>query len=124
MNENLVRVNCKINLVDEHYSILVPGSFVANSGCVPFDHRTKSISELVQSSLPNSTFDRWQRCCDDAVECCTLMVTNFQAENFFNTCDNHWDGNSCFLDTFPGENTNKMCPYEVTKDDNSNCHSK
>lgn len=120
LSERLVKVNCKINRVDDNYSVVVPG-FVVDDGCVPFDHRTKSIRHLVQSSLTNFTFERWETCCNDAVECCSSIIANYQAENFFNTCDIHWDGSSCFLDTFPGEIVAKVCPYQKTKEIHSNC---
>lgn len=121
LSGRLVKVNCKIQLDDENYS--VPG-FVIDEDCVPFDYRTKSISKLVQSSLPNATFELWRRCCSNAVECCETMIKNYQVENFFNTCDNHWDGKSCYRDTFPEKTVKKLCPYQITKSDASKCQRK
>lgn len=118
-NGKLVKVNCRIQHDDEFFS--VPGFVIGDDGCVPFDHRTKSISELVQSSLTNSSFERWSRCCNDAVKCCESMIENYQVENFFNTCDGHWDGSSCFLDTFPDKSVKKTCPYRLTKNEKSKC---
>lgn len=98
----------------------MPG-FVVDNECVAFDHRTKSIRKLVQSSLTNSTFIKWQRCCSEALECCESMITNYQVENFFNTCDNHWDGTSCFSDTFPDQRVKKLCPHQMMKHEDSHC---
>lgn len=114
----LAKVNCKVKLDDETYS--VPG-FVVDNDCVPFNHRTKTISALVQSSLTNSTFIKWQRCCNEAVECCESMIRNYQVENFLNTCDNHWDGVSCYRDTFPDESVKQLCPHQMTKHETSKC---
>lgn len=118
-SRKLVKVNCRILRDDVYYS--VPG-FVVEDGCVPFDHRTKSISELVQRSLTNSTFERWESCCNAAVECCDTMISSFQVENFLSTCDNHWDGSSCYHDTIPLNTVTKLCPYQMIKNENSKCH--
>lgn len=114
----LVEVNCRIYHDGEYYS--VPG-FVTDDGCVPFDHRTKSINSLVQSSLSSETYERWQRCCNGAVECCESMIRNYQVENFFNTCDGHWDGNSCYVDTFPDKTVERGCPHRMVKEETSKC---
>jgi hypothetical protein len=116
-----VKVNCRIQHDDVNYS--VPG-FVVDEDCVPFDHRAESISKLVQSSLTNSTFEQWRRCCNDAVECCATMIEDYQAENFFDTCDNHWDGTRCYRDTFPGKSAKRLCPQQMISDDDSKCHRK
>lgn len=120
-SRRLVKVNCRILRDDVYYS--VPG-FVVEDGCVPFDHRTKSISKLVQSSLTNSTFERWNRCCSDAVDCCETMISSYQVENFLSTCDNHWDGSSCYHDTLPFETVRKVCPYQKIKNEHSKCNRK
>ena len=118
LNKKLVKVNCRVQLNDENYT--VPG-FVVEDECVPFDHRTKSISKIVQSSLTSSSFERWRRCCNEAVECCNIMIRNYQAENFFSTCDNHWDGMRCYLDTLPGVTVQMTCPHQMTSFDDSKC---
>lgn len=118
VTNRLVKINCRI-FHDGEYSS-VPG-FIVEDVCVPFDHRSESISGLVQSSLTNVTYGRWRRCCNDAIKCCDAMIANFQAENFFNSCDNHWDGNSCFVDTFPGDVVGQKCPYHLVKAEKSKC---
>lgn len=118
----LIKVGCKI--IHERQNYTVPG-FVVDADCVPFDHRDKSISALVQRSLTNSTFEKWQKCCNEAINCCHMMIKSYQVENFLNTCDAHFsiDGN-CFLDTRPGMNVKKMCPFHLTRYDSSKCNRK
>lgn len=120
-NRKLSKVNCQVQL--DNVSYAVPG-FIVDDQCVPFDHRSNSISRLVQSSLSDALFERWRRCCSDALECCELMVRDFSTENFFNSCENHWDGQNCYLDTFPDNTVYKLCPHQMTKFDESQCHRK
>lgn len=119
LSERLVKVNCRIYHDGEYYS--VPGFVTDDEACVPFDHRTRSIRDLVQSSLTNVTFVRWSKCCDDAIRCCDSMIRNYHAENFFNTCDNHWDGSRCFADTLPENSVEKLCPYQLIRGETSKC---
>lgn len=119
--DRLVKVNCKIN--HENETSAVPG-FIVGEACVPFDHRSESIRRLVQSSISNVTFEWWRKCCNDAIECCESMITNYQAENFFNSCDHHWDGSRCFAVTLPDTTASKNCPYDKTRWENSKCDRK
>ena len=50
-----------------------------------------------------------------------MMESNYQGENFFNTCDAHWDGTSCFMETNPGDFVKMPCPYYIKKYDDSEC---
>ena len=49
------------------------------------------------------------------------MMDNYQGENFFSTCDAHWDGISCFGETNPGDSVKMPCPYYIKKYDDSEC---
>lgn len=119
--ERLVKVNCKHDNHDgEVFS--VPGFVTSDEACEPFDHRTRSISALVQSSLPDDeTFERWKICCADALKCCAAMIQNYHAENFFSSCDNHWDGSRCFFDTYPENTIKQVCPYHFVRREASKC---
>ncbi|CAG9802842.1 unnamed protein product [Chironomus riparius] len=112
----------KVYCLVEHDALnfTVPG-FVIREQCVPFDYRSSSISELVQSSLSNETYALWIKCCHDAENCCNQMMNNFQGENFFSTCDAHWDGTSCFMETNPGDFVKMPCPHYIKKYDDSEC---
>lgn len=89
--------------------------------CIPFDHRSTSINSLVQSSMSNETFRQWRKCCEDALNCCAGMIENQPGENFFNTCDAHWNGFSCFNEAEPGEKVSRSCPHHLTKNDLNHC---
>lgn len=89
--------------------------------CIPFDHRSYSISDLVQSSMTNEAYERWKKCCEDAINCCTSMIENFHGENFFNNCDAHWNGFSCFDETDSGKMIKMECPYHKTRNDHNRC---
>ncbi|XP_070506349.1 calcitonin gene-related peptide type 1 receptor-like [Chironomus tepperi] len=112
----------KVNCIVQHDTLnfTVPG-FIIHEQCVPFDYRSSSISKLVQSSLSNETYSLWIKCCDDAESCCSQMMDSYQGENFFNTCDAHWDGISCFGETNPGDAVKMPCPYYIRKYDDSEC---
>jgi hypothetical protein len=111
-------VHCLVQ--HDHLNFTVPGLSV-NNECVPFDHRSSSISAIVQSSLSNETFERWNMCCDEAHNCCEQMIENYRGENFFNTCESHWDGLNCFHESFPGTIVDKECPYRLKRIDESSC---
>lgn len=64
------------------------------------------------------------KCCRDALKCCKQIIENYQVENFFNTCDAHWDGANCFTDTHPGLMVEKPCPFHMIKYDESTCNRK
>ncbi|KAG5682844.1 hypothetical protein PVAND_012166 [Polypedilum vanderplanki] len=95
--------------------------FLIRDRCVPFDYKSSLISELVQSSVSSEVYELWIKCCSDAKVCCEKMIENYQAENFFNTCESHWDGYSCFNETLPGGYEKKNCPYSMKKNDDSKC---
>lgn len=71
--------------------------------------------------MANETFKQWKKCCEDALNCCDEMINNQRGENFFNTCDTHWNGFSCFNEADPGMRVEKTCPYHLTKYDTSHC---
>lgn len=66
-------------------------------------------------------YEQWRKCCEDALNCCEKMVENHQGENFFGTCDAHWNGFSCFQETEGGSEVKKSCPYSMVKNDYSQC---
>lgn len=49
------------------------------------------------------------------------MTESYYGENFFSTCDAHWDGMNCFSETDPGGVVNMPCPYHIRKNDDSKC---
>lgn len=71
--------------------------------------------------MANATFVHWKKCCEEALNCCDEMIKNPRGENFFNTCDSHWNGYSCFNEADSGVRVEKSCPYHLTKYDSSQC---
>ena len=49
------------------------------------------------------------------------MMEMYQGENFFSTCDAHWDGMNCFSETNPGDVVKMSCPYYINKYEDSKC---
>ena len=92
--------------------------------CVPFDYRSSLISDVVQSSMLDETYDEWRKCCEDAFECCEMMTQNQSGENFFNTCDAHWNGFSCFNEANPEDVVYQKCPFHLVRYDASTCECK
>jgi hypothetical protein len=89
--------------------------------CIPFDYRSSLISDVVQSSMANETFRQWKKCCENALGCCEKMIQNQNGENFFSTCDAHWNGHSCFDETNPGDKVEQQCPYHLVRYDQGHC---
>jgi hypothetical protein len=114
----LQKVYCLVS--HDSLNFTVPG-FLIGDKCVAFDYRSSSISELVQSSVSSEVFQLWNKCCKEARECCERMIDNYQAENFFNSCDPHWDGYNCINETLPGGSESMSCPFIMRKNDDSEC---
>lgn len=68
---------------------------------------------------------RWEKCCEDAVDCCETLQKQYEVENF-GSCEGFWDEDerTCYHSTSPGEVIHRPCPYLHSIADISSCQCK
>lgn len=118
-SERIKSDNCMIYLENEPY--IVPGVYLNNS-CIPFDWKNESIKSLVRSSmLSNSTFSKWEKCCQNAINCCSEMV-NLHMKNGGERCPAIWDGWTCYEPSKREQVVKKVCPPYSYANKDPKCH--
>lgn len=113
----------KLKVVGCNYqNYTVPG-IVKDEVCVPFDFNSNTIQDAILNSFMSKLMtQRWQRCCNDAQDCCQNILQ--KDVNKLNSCPPIWDGWTCFSSGSAGITEKTVCSAYAYSSSEPRCNRK